>query len=197
MTNNSRGGTVSGPLHFGYDFNPPPGPGGFGGAPPPPPPGYMQPTPLGPGARQEGPKTWLYFLLGCGCLLLIGVVGFVGCGYYAVAKLPQLMAGAAKLGKAEYLAQLSEDHAQEQTQRFEYALDTLNDNTEAFTSFIDYLEAPNQPLYERLNIISEDGSISVEESQAWATEVESALGIYSAPGQDQGGDERTESEDDD
>jgi len=117
-------------------------------------------------APKSESKAWVYVLMGCAVLLLIGVVATGATCYYMASKAPSLMSGAMGMAKAEYISHLTPEHTEEQIERFSTRYDAVfTDEMERF-GFIGWAEKYQQVMDE-LNRIGADNAITVEESQAW------------------------------
>ena len=159
-----------------------PDPGGPPGqyvppAPPPPPgPGMMPPGqyPMGPPPPAKSSSAWVWVLVGCGVVFLIGVLAAGGTCYYMARKAPNLVSGAMGLAKSQFISQLTPDHTDEQIERFESLYDAVFTEEMERLGFIEWAQN-YETVMDKLNRMAGDGVITVEESTQWCDDAYYAL----------------------
>ncbi len=163
-----RGGPSAGPPG-GYPpgpAQPPPGspyPGGWGAQ-------SYQPPPPPPASGGSGLK---FLLIGCGLILFLGVGSAVGGILLCANKGSEMMSGLMGVAEQDFINKLSDDHTDEEIERVRTDFQAFNSEIERL-GFVNWSQQ-YETEFRELQFISADNVITVEESQRWCDNVETAL----------------------
>ena len=126
-----------------------------------------------PGTQPPPSSAWKFVLMGCAIVFLIAVLAIGGTCYYVANHSRDLTNMATKAMKPFYLNMLTPDHTPEQRDNFSHHLDLLSQGIaqEGFQKFGEKYG----PSFEKLQQISQDQEITVEESEKWCEHLDAIM----------------------